>query len=86
MHVGHCACIPHQSEVDFSDGAVLEAAVRPASSSFIEGDTKSSACREIQLMTESDMGGKDEGDIRLYEHDICGAVLRTIFWVLELQS
>lgn len=42
----------NQGEVSFSDSAVLEAAISPASSSFVEGDTKSSTGGEIQLMTE----------------------------------
>lgn len=42
----------YQSQVRFGDTAVLEAAVRPASCSLVEGDTESTAGGEIQLMTE----------------------------------
>lgn len=51
MLVSFCL-FSHQGEVGFSDSAVLEAAISPASSSFVEGDTKSSAGGEIQLMAE----------------------------------
>lgn len=46
----------HKSEVGFGDGAVLKAAVGPTSCCLVEGDTKSPAGGEVQLMT------KPEGD------------------------
>lgn len=45
-------CVPHQGEVGFGDGAVLEAAVSSAGGGLIEGDAKRPARGEIQLMTE----------------------------------
>lgn len=43
---------PYKGEVGLGDGSVLEAAVSPAGSRFIERHTKSPTCGEIQLMTE----------------------------------
>lgn len=54
--VCHSVCVSYQGKVGFGDSAVLEATVRPASSSLVEGDTKSPTGWEIQLMTEP--GGK----------------------------
>lgn len=42
----------HKSKVGFGDGTILEAAVGPSSCCLIEGDTKSTAGGEIQLMTK----------------------------------
>lgn len=42
----------HKSKVGFDDGAILEAAVSPCSCCLTEGDTKSPAGGEIQLMTK----------------------------------
>lgn len=42
----------HKSEVGFGDGAVLKAAVGPTSCCLVEGDTKSPAGGEVQLMTK----------------------------------
>jgi len=52
LHACHFVCAPYQREVGFGDGAVLEAAVGPAGSRLVEGDAKSSAGGEVQLMTE----------------------------------
>lgn len=67
----HCVCVSYQGQVGLGDGAVLEAAVSPAGSGFIEGDTKSPTCGEIQLMTEPVGGEKDDEAITLHEHDVC---------------